>query len=1443
MKRVFMPKLFLAFLAVYFSFVGCVAVNAAGNGWIGTSEGADTGSGGGTGGGVARKSYSWIYYQSQIDYPLEMRFAPINTATDGITISGYKTISETCSNGTNRGFWHLGTNAQSYDKDKNAKYTGYYAFDSGANIYTLGFPQLKSISSYNPLRITLQWPKYGYASTMGGLYGHSDTRNVQTFWNWDITRPGNASYGWYKQWALPESVLLFKKNGKVENWGHGLYYDGKLIYMAVRSGSSSEVVNDFKKAYKAATGTDYAGSSLPSDVFAFCYWDDIDEEYTLTAKAVDIAGESLDAVISDRTRKVTAGNVASVERRVNANYEFYCWRSTANGNCITSTDTNSDLFVSGTGGIKINKKMTADATVYAVYSIKDVVLNAYAIEVNSSGGYLADLNNGNTFDSMKVNYNADASVKSSKFKPSGYTFRGWRDNKSSGALQNQEEYKVTSMTSNKDVFAGYERNAFEGRARVFAGDSTSGNTYKSVGYIGKSGSELLEIPCDNNGCNVTFDFALKTRVGAGETSYSIQRKINSDNYTDVSSTAPVSPFAPSASGGIITINGSESITVKLAPGNTYCYRLSFKPYGTSNDSEYANLDVCVNAKATKFYGVTSVKKSGGGILSTTNWQNVTKSNRLQLSGCSPVDGCEIKFEHKLKSDPNHGGSTGYTVKRASNAVSNSLGDRKIASGDMKNDTFSGSETTVFESDTLKVYPGMLICETLSFRQSNAATTTIFTRVCVSVVGDAQPPDSSTPEPDDPDNPSFPEDSNEDSENGTFVDIEVKNNDGIDRYKTYQNVVYAKPGDNLTFRTVYNPVLQYTYHLVPELMQKDGGSTIQSNGAALGVLFNTTIGGTIYDWKNSVGVNSNRFSVSYSKDHPYTIGDSTKRLETNDHVVTSGEVGLKDLYETARTNNLSRTTPGQVNFWDNDSKLIANVSTAARSDKAYVRVPYSYNTNTKILSSEEESFVYAGEDASSIKYEVNVLKKNNSLTTNGSDEQAYATKVENAMIKAIFYTSESGSIISGNSSFGSKDSNICEFFNSFDGCKVVEQENNIKLNESGSKEGETKTLTLKNGKVFVPDVDAGAYFCIAMAIYPSNSGADHNLNASGNDRWYISDSKCFKVAKKPNFQLWGGGIIMSGNEAGANLFVSEKKNLDGFAEASSDSSTYVFGSFVEDNLIANGVVKGLASGAGTGYTERGLVANPGGSKEGAKADYCMRSMLSISNADCNNSRQYVGGASLSSLSKNVSEKTVLVEKLFPGMEANITAESVDLNADYNETSAGVRFSYSKNNLTIGAATISKGVTHVVRSDKDILISGNLIYDDGYTELEQIPKLIIFANNIKVNCDVANVVNRIDAVLIAKENVDTCSATDGDKGAVTGIDSEANSKQLKINGMILANSLTLNRTYGAARGVRSIVPAEIINYDTSLYLWSFGGKADPENTGKFTQTYLKELPPRY
>ena len=73
-------------------------------------------------------------------------------------------------------------------------------------------------------------------------------------------------------------------------------------------------------------------------------------------------------------------------------------------------------------------------------------------------------------------------------------------------------------------------------------------------------------------------------------------------------------------------------------------------------------------------------------------------------------------------------------------------------------------------------------------------------------------------------------------------------------------------------------------------------------------------------------------------------------------------------------------------------------------------------------------------------------------------------------------------------------------------------------------------------------------------------------------------------------------------------------------------------------------------------------------------------------------------------------------------------------------------------------------------------------------------------------------------------------------------EARSKQLMINGSVISNTLTLGRTYGAATGKNSVVPAEIINYDTSLYLWA-NNQSSAKTSGKLAETYINELAPRY
>ena len=92
-----------------------------------------------------------------------------------------------------------------------------------------------------------------------------------------------------------------------------------------------------------------------------------------------------------------------------------------------------------------------------------------------------------------------------------------------------------------------------------------------------------------------------------------------------------------------------------------------------------------------------------------------------------------------------------------------------------------------------------------------------------------------------------------------------------------------------------------------------------------------------------------------------------------------------------------------------------------------------------------------------------------------------------------------------------------------------------------------------------------------------------------------------------------------------------------------------------------------------------------------------------------------------------------------------------------------------------------------------------------------------------------------MLIADLDVDTCYNGGSDN-------SQARSNQLKINGTIIANKLIAGRTYGAATGVNSGEPAEIIDYDTSLYLWG-SPRSDVSGSGKLESVFQTELAPRY
>ena len=314
-----------------------------------------------------------------------------------------------------------------------------------------------------------------------------------------------------------------------------------------------------------------------------------------------------------------------------------------------------------------------------------------------------------------------------------------------------------------------------------------------------------------------------------------------------------------------------------------------------------------------------------------------------------------------------------------------------------------------------------------------------------------------------------------------------------------------------------------------------------------------------------------------------------------------------------------------------------------------------------------------------------------------------------------------------------------------------------------------------------------------------------MDRKGSDSWAISDTICVKVAKRPSFQVWGGSLYSAG---AVRTPASVKVNLSNDSTINEDNRA-VFGSWVEQSVVGNGIINGLASGAAT--------AGVGGSRESGNTGYCdVRVPLSLANYS---SRAILNG-------------------LCPSGTTGTTGKSgIKITRDYDTTVkqiAGGKTieTYDGNYEISGGDFTNISGTRIIKNNGNIIIKSNVTYSDAaISSLENVPKLVLYTTgDITIDCGVG----RVDAILIAKGEVNTCNNSD--------INSQENSNQLIINGMIIANNLVLNRTYGAGTGAASGIPAEIVNYDTSTIVWG-GMKAEIEGGSELTSVYQHELAPRY
>ena len=748
------------------------------------------------------------------------------------------------------------------------------------------------------------------------------------------------------------------------------------------------------------------------------------------------------------------------------------------------------------------------------------------------------------------------------------------------------------------------------------------------------------------------------------------------------------------------------------------------------------------------------------------------ADTLTIQDCDPIDGCLISFRHYLKRTSGDD-STKYTITRNVNGVTSTI------NGNVENNGVN--KDNLIQLHPVTIFPGQKVCETLSF-YADGKSDKVSTTVCAAAV----------------------------ATRGAELSVEIRDQKSSAKYQNWRkDYVYAKPTDDVDVKGAYTPRYQDMYGLTLPGKSKTNG--FQNNGKTIGETFNANINP---DWNNVFSI---RLGEDCRKDIAGGVGSSVKYGENDTYSfrITNSSVGKQDVKAVTNACANAKNTPKQVSLTYSDKNWFAATVdlNVGESNVAEVYVPYNFINETNIA--DVDGIVYAGEKTS-IPYSVTTkLKPNEELN------DTYATMVDGAGWKLEYC-------------YGAPNTN----------CNSVDGASEQKLHYKGGSdnyiyEEETISDESTTARFNIPDVPAGTKVWVRSAVYPKDSGTDKNIRADYYDKnnpnsWAYSEWVELTVAKKPSFQVWGGSVYSAGE---IDIPIANKTNLAGYGEVA-----YTFGSWTELGLVADGLVKGLASGAGLGYARNdggelwpnytfmsnGVTTNyvgdgnnnyvsntnlPGGS-EGE--DFCRMSTLSFANVDCINGS--VGNLNKESLSSSAnSNKSALIAKFNDTESAEYTLEQ------HNE----ILDSYN-----IGAMEIAKGETKIITVQNGTAkINGNIKYtNDSYTTMAEIPKLIIYAKNIEIDC----AVERIDAVLIADGSVNTCNSGD--------VNLQQNSTQLKINGSVVSDTIDLNRTYGAATGANSIIPAEIVNYDTSLYLWA-NQRSDITKTGKIMTAYQHELSPRY
>ena len=454
-------------------------------------------------------------------------------------------------------------------------------------------------------------------------------------------------------------------------------------------------------------------------------------------------------------------------------------------------------------------------------------------------------------------------------------------------------------------------------------------------------------------------------------------------------------------------------------------------------------------------------------------------------------------------------------------------------------------------------------------------------------------------------------------------------------------------------------------------------------------------------------------------------------------------------------------------------------------------------------------------------------------------------------------------------------NICHG-SGIDRCKLVDTVTG-RINSAGKYTGEF--LNTETYERTIPDDlpggGLGKKYCTRSVIWPASSHdsdsntVENNMSGSamngGNNLHHVSAASCVTIAKKPNFQILGGGIYTNGS-----IITSvSNKAVGGGLGAYPSAATKLFGSWTEFSALAAGKVNGFGTGAIQGYEENYNFNLPNGGADSASNQIAL-SPLTISNdnksGESNITR--IGSAVLARLkarfrdtiARNSSNTIYSLTpdktsaKNYLGLSQLYHQGDTSLSA-MNSTANFYQFDRNGNLIARSNTTGQKLMnTLAMFVDGTLTIDRNItIAQETYNAVDDFPQVLIFAKKINITSNVTN----IDAWLILDEDygdnqIDTCS----DNHYPNALSCN---ETLTITGPVFARKLVLNRTAGSHIGggragthplqtgptgtyyaEGSIHPAEVFTLRADAYFWAYRQSL---SGGQAYMVYSREIAPRY